>query len=478
MAKAKAWKKGAAGEPYFPADFEVLQKAVLQVTDIKTNRNKYYAVELHQAQEKGRDYFRIFTHYGRTDDLETNPEAGVRESRYHDSLAPAQSQYRSIYNQKTSPRKGYKEISLASSAIGSQKSRGQSSGDVDTATLEKMASASKKKPKKSKLARPVQDLVRYLYEEATNALTGQVAAKITANGIETPLGILTVGQIEKGEEILSDLYTVFQKKRVRKATRASRLEELSGEFYTAIPHRIGRSRAAVATAVIDSLEAFQQKQELLQLMKDMLQVNGDENVLFDPEIDKKYDALDCEIEPLGRMSRERKQIADLVLKSQIKSKTIKVRSVFKVQREAEWQGFRDEIEPQRHLFHGSRIGNWVGLLSRGLLMPRIVVSMGVNRTDPGWLGHGIYFGDAACTSAFYTTPGHKKTRFMGVFRVALGKAKQYRKITYGLSGPPAGYDSCHGVRNKVMRHSEFADDEYVIYDTRQQRQEYLVEFTA
>ena len=25
----------------------------------------------------------------------------------------------------------------------------------------------------------------------------------------------------------------------------------------------------------------------------------------------------------------------------------------------------------------------------------------------GWLGNGIYFGDAACTSAFYTTPGKK-----------------------------------------------------------------------
>ncbi len=478
MAKAKAWKQGADGEPHFPDDFEVLRKAVLQVTDIRTNRNKYYAVELHQAAEKGRDYFRVFTHYGRTDDLEVNPNAGARESRYHDALASAEAQYRSIYNQKTSPRKGYKELSLASSKIGSRKSRGHSSGDIDDRTLEKIAAASKQKPKKSKISKPVQELVRYLYEEATNALTGQVAATITANGIETPLGILTVGQIEKGEEILVELYSIFQKKRQKKSKKASLLEQLSGEFYTAIPHRIGRSRAAVATAVIDSLEVFQHKQELLQLMKDMLQVNGDENVLFDPQIDKKYDALGCHIEALGKRSREHKKIAELVLKSQIQRKTIKVRSVFKVRRDTEWQAFRDDLEPQRMLFHGSRIGNWVGLLSRGLLMPKIVVSMGVHRTDPGWLGHGIYFGDASCTSAFYTTPGHKQTRFMGVFRVALGKAKEYRKVTFGLAGPPRGYDSCHGLRNKVLRSSEFADDEYVIYDTRQQRQEYLVEITA
>jgi poly [ADP-ribose] polymerase len=67
--------------------------------------------------------------------------------------------------------------------------------------------------------------------------------------------------------------------------------------------------------------------------------------------------------------------------------------------------FTGHIDNQRLLFHGSRIKNWVGILSRGILLPKIVVSMGVNRTDAGWLGSGIYFGDAACTSAGYTSPG-------------------------------------------------------------------------
>jgi poly [ADP-ribose] polymerase len=106
-----------------------------------------------------------------------------------------------------------------------------------------------------------------------------------------------------------------------------------------------------------------------------------------------------------------------------------------------------------------------------------VVSLGVNRTDAGWLGNGIYFGDASCTSAYYTSPGRKKTRFMALARVALGTMKEYTKITYGLSGPPSGYDSCHGVRHTPKTPSQFADDEFVVYDARQQRLEYLVEFT-
>jgi poly [ADP-ribose] polymerase len=480
MASIKAWKFGEAGTPSFPEDFEIAKKAVLQVTDIKTNRNKYYAIELHCAAVNGKQCFRVFTHYGRTDDLETNADAGQKECRFFEALYEAEANYQSIYREKTSPRKGYKEVSLASSKIGSQKARGTSTGEVDGKTLEKLAQAKKaegKAPavKTSQLHPSVQGLVRYLYDEATHALTNTVAAKITANGIETPLGILTVGQIEKGEAILAELYDLFQKGRKNR----TEMERLSGEFYTAIPHRIGRTRAAVATAVIDTLEAFEQKQDTLQLMKDMLQVNGEGgSVLFDAKVDTEYEALKCHIDALDPKNPRYRELEDYVIKSQVKTKSIKVKNIFTLKRDAEWGEFTEPIGNQRLLFHGSRIQNWVGILSRGILLPKIVVSLGVNRTDAGWLGNGIYFGDAACTSAFYTTPGKKGTCFLTIARVALGKVKDYTKITYGLTAPPKGFDSCHGVRCRRGVDSEFADDEYVIYTTQQQRMEYLVEITV
>src|SRR4051794_32565786 len=141
MASVKAWKQKEKGEPSYPDDFEVAQKAVLQVTDIKTNHNKYYAIELHTGKGKGDYAFRVFTHYGRTDDLETNPDAGQKECRYFATLAEAQGCYQTIYREKTNPRKGYKEVSLASTKIGSHKARGTSAGDVDAKTLEKLAKA-------------------------------------------------------------------------------------------------------------------------------------------------------------------------------------------------------------------------------------------------------------------------------------------------------------------------------------------------
>jgi predicted DNA-binding WGR domain protein len=468
MADVKAWREGAPGEPAFPDGFAVLRKAVLQVTDITTNRNKYYAVELHAADSR----FRIYTHYGRTDDLETNPNAGMREARYFNSLDAARGQYEKIYREKTSPAKGYRELSLASTRIGSKQTLGQSSGEIDDATLRKLA---EKKAPPAVDAAPavtlpaeVRDLVGHLYAEATHALTTTVNAAITANGIETPLGVLTIGQIDKGQAILDALAGEFGKKRPAKAA----LTDLSGEFYTVIPHRFGRTRAAALDAVIDSAGKLNEKQETLQLMRDMLTVNGDTNVLLNPEVERKYSALNCRIEqvPAGRFREVKEHVEGSAVRKCARSS---VRDVWQVRRPGEHEGFAEAVGNTRLLFHGSAAKNWVGILARGLLLPKIVVTLGVKRTDAGWLGNGIYFGDAICTSAGYAHPGSRRTRFVAVAGVALGKSREYRKITYGLTRPPEGFDSCHGVRG-----SEFADDEYVVYDTRQQRLEYLVELAA
>lgn len=79
MAGAKAWKLTDSGAPKYTDDFDIVKRAVLQVTDIANNNNKYYDIELHQAKGKKSDAFRVFTHYGRTDDRETNPDAGAKE---------------------------------------------------------------------------------------------------------------------------------------------------------------------------------------------------------------------------------------------------------------------------------------------------------------------------------------------------------------------------------------------------------------
>jgi len=467
MGDVIVYRVGADGEPKFPADFEVVKKAVLQVTDIKNNNNKYYAIELHEGKGK----YRVFTHYGRTDDLDTNPNAGARENRYCSSLSEAEALYGKIYKEKTSPRKGYKELSLASSKIGSAKSVGQSVGAIDDKTLKKLATKEDKKANAKPailLPSEIQELVSYLYSEATNALVSTVNASITANGIETPLGVLTIGQIDKGQAVLDDIAKALGKKKKDQ----DELEQLSGDFYTLIPHKFGRSREAVQAAVILDGNKVAEKNDTLQLMRDMLNVNGKSNVLVNPEVEGKYQALKCAIESVS--AGKRKEITEFVEKSVVRSYSkVKVKNVWQLCRSDEHTNYDTKIGNDKLLLHGSSAKNWVGILSRGILLPKVVVTLGVHRTDAGWLGSGIYFGNAACTASGYAAPGKKGTGFMTVASVALGKMKDYSKITYGLSEPPAGFDSCHGVRG-----TQFADDEFVIYKQNQQKMEYLVEFAS
>jgi len=63
----KAFKEHDSGQPAFPPDYEVVKNCLLQVTDIKDNHNKFYSLELHSASNGNA---RLFTHYGRTDDLQ------------------------------------------------------------------------------------------------------------------------------------------------------------------------------------------------------------------------------------------------------------------------------------------------------------------------------------------------------------------------------------------------------------------------
>lgn len=458
---SELYREGDSDAPKFPEKFEVAKKAVLQLTDIKDNKNKYYAIELHSAKSN----FRVYTHYGRTDDLESNPNAGKRESRFFNSIGAAEACYNKIYGEKT--RKGYKELSLASSKIGSKQSIGKSSGEIDEKTLKKLATTdSPKKVKKQviSIGPAIQELVSYLYSEATNALVSTVNASITANGIETPVGVLTIGQIDKGQVILDYIAASFGKKKKDR----NELTQLSGDFYTLIPHKFGRSREAAAAAVIDTAQKINDKQDTLQLMRDMLNVNGKTNVLVNPEIEQKYQALNCKIELSD--SAEFHEIKNYVEKSAVyKHSKYKVKNIWRVARKNEHESFAAKVGNNKLLFHGSAAKNWLGILSRGLLLPKIVVSLGVHRTDAGWLGNGIYFGNAVCTSYGYASPGKRRTRFIAVANVALGKVKQFKKITYGLNDVP-GFDSAHGVRG-----TEFDDDEFVIYKQNQQRLEYLVE---
>jgi poly [ADP-ribose] polymerase len=224
------------------------------------------------------------------------------------------------------------------SNIGSPKLRALLSAAPAPATTNEAAAlhdfTSRRVLPETNLTQAVKDLVEYMYEEASKALNKSLGpAKITARGIETPLGVVGLAQIERGEAILQKLYEIFKLGDSSSANKTA-VEDLTNEFYTIIPHNLGgRGRDQVAQAVINKISMFHEKSELLQLMKDMLQLANEGRGMNVSDIDMKYLALKSKIVHLEPNSEKFQEISSFVRNSQVGSDNVNIANIYTVHRD-------------------------------------------------------------------------------------------------------------------------------------------------
>ncbi|XP_072301138.1 protein mono-ADP-ribosyltransferase PARP4 [Eucyclogobius newberryi] len=214
--------------------------------------------------------------------------------------------------------------------------------------------------------------------------------------------------------------------------------------------------------------------DLCQLIRDILNVSEMTLGSAVPSSMGKYRALRCGIEGVPPESSEFKAVTSLLRNSKLK-----VHQILRVNRAPELQHFKRELGNIKPLLHSSSPHNFVGILSRGLLLPHVAVDQhGIQRTDAGDLGSGIYFSGDINTSLKYSqcssTDG---SRLMLVCDVALGRCRDLLKKDLTLTQAPEGHDSVHGVQVKPGLQSEFTDDEYVVYSADQVKLKYVVQLS-
>jgi len=170
--------------------------------------------------------------------------------------------------------------------------------------------------------------------------------------------------------------------------------------------------------------------------------------------------------------------------------------VFAVEREGEEKAYDDfcKLHNRQLLWHGSRLTNWIGILSQGLRIapPEAPVT--------GYMfGKGVYFANMVSKSAGYCfTTKSASTGVMLLSEVALGKMYEINKSEY-MDKAPAGFHSTKGVGKtrpdpasdhkmengtivplgKPIGHDAGPDgqllyDEFIVYDTRQINMKYLL----
>ncbi|KAM9709431.1 LOW QUALITY PROTEIN: protein mono-ADP-ribosyltransferase PARP4-like, partial [Menidia menidia] len=277
--------------------------------------------------------------------------------------------------------------------------------------------------------------------------------------LRVPFSRLSLNDVGRAEGLL------LQARRKLLQEELQEAQSLLEEVYVLLPHR----EAPPPTA---TLQLLSQKLDLCQLVRDVLGVSESAPGGPAPSSLGRYRALRCSMEALPPQSNQFQAVARLL------QPRVRVLRVVRVCRGVELQTFRGELGNVRPLLHASSPSNLVGILSRGLLPPHRGLELhGVQRTDQGDLGSGIYFGDSVRTCLRFSRPGSDGSRFLLVCDVALGRGWDLRQRDPALTRPPPGSPQRQGG-GPGPGGGPPTDDEFVVYSADQVQIRYLVQFLA
>lgn len=255
---------------------------------------------------------------------------------------------------------------------------------------------------------------------------------------KAPLGKLTTEQIRAGYASLKIIEECLKRKKSNKE-----LLDACNQFYTRIPHDFGLK----TPPIIRTEDELKEKIALLEALSDiqiavkMVQssVQTDEHPL-----DRHYRSLQCRLEPLDSHCNEYKVIEKYLQSTHAPTHTdytMTILDVFAVEREGEKDNFNSELKNKMLLWHGSRLTNWLGILSQGLRVapPEAPVT--------GYMfGKGIYFADMSSKSANYCFANQKNNQgLLLLSEVALGDSKELLDADYSADQLPSGKHSTKGL---------------------------------
>jgi poly [ADP-ribose] polymerase len=272
-----------------------------------------------------------------------------------------------------------------------------------------------KRANSSKLPASVQKLVEIIFD--LKMMEAQMT-ELEYDIKKQPLGRLSKNTIKNGYTVLKELETAIN-------GGDGDVEELTNRFYTLIPHVFGMKRPPL----INTLQMVRTKLAMVEALADievastLLKASKGAGSV----IDANYEKLNCHIEPVSRSSAEFKTVQEYV-DNTFKGTPPKIIDVFALERDGEHSRFADvgaNIGNRKLLWHGSRLTNFVGILSQGLRIapPEAPVS--------GYrYGKGVYFADQASLSVNYCRTYGSSNFCMLLADVALGKPAELTSDQY------------------------------------------------
>ncbi|KAL9436040.1 hypothetical protein AB3S75_022161 [Citrus x aurantiifolia] len=459
-------------------DGKSVYNTTLNMSDLSTGVNSYYILQIIQ-DDKGSDCY-VFRKWGR---VGNDKIGGSKLEEF--SKEDAVCEFKRLFLEKTgNPWEAWEQKQNF------QKKPGKFFPlDIDYG-VNKQVSEKIGTDADSQLAPALVELMKMLF----NVETYRAAMmEFDINMSEMPLGKLSKNNIQKGFEALTEIQNLLNNGAYDPSVKESLIIDASNRFFTVIP--------SIHPHVIRDEDDFKSKVKMLEALQDIEIASRlvGFDVDSDDSLDEKYKKLRCDIAPLPHDSEDYQLIEKYLHTTHAPTHTdwsLELEEVFSLEREGEFDKFSSyqrKLKNRMLLWHGSRLTNFVGILSQGLrIAPPEAPATGY------MFGKGIYFADLVSKSAQYCFTDKKNpVGLMLLSEVGLGEVYELKKAKY-MDKPPDGKHSTKGLGKTVPQESDFVkwrDDvtvpcgkpvpsnvraselmynEYIVYNTAQVKMQFLL----
>ncbi|CAF0727501.1 unnamed protein product [Brachionus calyciflorus] len=406
---------------------EVIYDCLLNQTNLQYNNNKYYLIQLIEKIKPKE--FLVWMRWGR---VGKTGQSSVQH--FGDDLNAAKDVFEKKFFDKTknewSDKDSFEKCPGKYDLVYKDYESAQTKDDVDS----KKNQDEKKDIPASKLDKKTQDLLELICN--INEMES-VLKEMKYDSKRAPLGKLSKSQIKAGYSVLKEIEDL-----IKTSSGSNRdFVELSNNFYTRIPHDFGMK----VPPLINTPQQLREKLKLLEVLEDVevaVSILNTKSEIDNP-IDRHYDQLNCCLKPLDHNDKMFKIIEQYIKKTHASTHNnynMKLLDVFEAEKPGEKEKFKD-LGNRMLLWHGSRLTNWAGILSKGLRIapPEAPVT--------GYMfGKGCYFADCSSKSANYCYPtSNKNIGVLSLSEVSLGVCNELKQADYDADKLPKGKSSTKGV---------------------------------
>ncbi|CAM0881176.1 unnamed protein product [Alopecurus aequalis] len=455
-----ATKKGAAVlderiPGHIKVAYHVLQvgdeiyDATMNQTNVGDNNNKFYIIQALESDAGGS--FIVYNRWGRVGAQGQQKLHGPFSTR-DEAIYEFERKFEDKTNNVWSKRKNFKFYTKKYTWLE------MDYGEVDKETTQTQKKGSiADQIKETKLETRTAQFISLI---CNISMMKQQMMEIGYNADKLPLGKLSKSTILKGYDVLKSISNV-----ISHADRRQ-LEQLTGEFYTVIPHDFGFKK--MREYVIDTPQKLKAKLEMVEALGEIeiaTKLLEDGSSEEEDPLYARYKQLRCDFTPLEVHSEEFSMIKTYLANTHGKTHsgyTIDILQMFKVSRHGETERFQKYASAGNRmlLWHGSRLSNWTGIFSQGLRIapPEAPVT--------GYMfGKGVYFADMFSKSANYCYASEtSRSGVLLLCEVALGDMNELLVADYNANNLPKGKLSTKGIGQMApnIAESKITDDGVVV----------------